>query len=135
MPTKPTNQVLVADRITVIDKKTSRHRQRLLGPATPERFRSAVTSVFNRTSLDGKAQVIYLARMVAGRKPVVIAKLFQVKRDKRGDKLFTIFAAFHHPDGERLRVKARLPKRIDRSTVNYPSRPPFNPDFKAPFKN
>ncbi len=129
---KRTNEVLLLDVVTVINKKESRHRPRLLGPATPALFQMAVIRAFNRTSLDGKANIIYLARMLSGRKPKIIAKLFQAKRDKRGLRLFTMFAAYHHPDGERLRILAKLPKRIDNSTVDYQSRPPFNPDFPPP---
>lgn len=124
--------VLVQDNVIPKTHQLSPHRLSVLGELTPARFNGAVTTAFNNTSNTGRSNILYSGRILAGGRVKLVAKLFQVKRDKVGLRKYKMFSTFHHPDGERLRVKAKLPVSfLERSPVAYPSRPPISPEFNS----
>ena len=110
-------------------RKLATQRLSNMGKLTPELFRAVVINSFN-TVKDDRGYSLYSGILVGG-KPHLIAKLYLVHSNKK-KKTYDMFATFYKPDGELLRRKAGLPLRFfSKSDRDYPSRPPFNPQFNT----
>jgi hypothetical protein len=107
--------------------KLARHTMRLQGVLTPRLFQRTVVHSFNTINAN-RGYSLYAGTMVNGR-PHMIAKLYLIHSNFDG-RNYNIFSTFYKPDGEIWRIKAGLSQDFfERSTKDYPSRPPFNPLF------
>ena len=131
---KPTRKLmLIIDTVRGYDThKLNKHVLRSYGEATPANFKKAVLHSYNDASRAGGANIIYSGYILGRRKPRLVAKLYQAKRNTVAPKRYAMFATFHYPDGERLREKAKLTKTwFEKSTKVYPSKPPISGDYKT----
>ena len=109
----------------------NKHKLTLIGDLTPANFNRAVSRAFADSSTRGGANIVYQAELLPSGRPKLIARLYQAKRNKAGKKTFKMFAAFHHPDGTRLRARAKTSRLFDKSEKVYPSRPPIPPGMNT----
>lgn len=126
--------LLILDEVKHDRHKLSPHRVTVLGECTPELFNRAVIKAFNSASTTGSANILYSAKLTPAGNISLVAKLYQVKRNKIGKKQYKMFATFHHPDGEQLRIQAKVSKLFERSDKSYPSRPVYNPNVPTRLK-
>lgn len=133
---KPKNRrVLLLDTVRKQDTHhLNKHKLTLIGDVTPANFRMAVSRAFADSSTRGGANIVYQAEILPSGTPKLIARLYQAKRNKAGKKTYKMFATFHHPDGTRLRAKAKISKLFEKSEKVYPSRPPVPPNMNTLIK-
>lgn len=105
----------------------AKHKIKVLGVLSGGLYKRSVMSAFNRANLTEDRTCLYSGAIV--RKQVkLIAKLYMVQKDKGKPH----FAAICRPDGIQWAKRAKLRiEWFDRSPVEYPSRPPINPEYES----
>ena len=83
------------------------------GRTVLEAYRTAVIALANQASRSNVGGIVYIMRLPRGSKIRNFEesdRLFQAKRGYDGSP----FTSFYHPLGERMRVQAKLPARLEK---------------------